>query len=149
MSVKKKLLDKNGSALITVAILIPIFMLILGAVIDIGEAMMAKENLYKACLICAEEGTKAIDIIKAQHEGVNHLDEKFEDAIIFYFYENIKEKENLKIMSLDYNVHESDFNPKYIEVISKAAYKTSFLKLINIDTINIHAEAIGRLKKID
>ncbi len=146
---QKKLFAKNGSVLITTAILIPVLILILGAVIDIGEAMMIKENLYKACLISAEESTKAVDIEKAQFEGVNHLEEDYGSIIKYYFNENIKERDCLEINSLDYNVYESIFNPKYIEISSEAVYKTRFLKLININTINIHAEAIGRLKRID
>jgi len=149
MSIKKNLFNEKGAVLITVSFLIPVFILIAGAVIDIGGAMMAKENLYKACLIAAEECTKEIDILKAQHEGVNHLTSDFDDVIISYFYRNINESENFRITFLDYNVYESLQNPKYIEVFSRGTYSTGFLKLISIDEINVNAAAIGRLKKID
>lgn len=149
MIIKKKLFNEKGAALITVAFFIPVFILIAGAVTDIGGAMMAKENLYKACLISAEESTKAIDMFKAQHQGVNHLTNDFDNIVTSYFYNNIDEKENFKISFLDYNVYENIKNPKYIEVISRGTYSTSFLKLINIAEINVSAEAIGRLKRID
>lgn len=123
--------------------------MIAGAVTDIGGAMMAREELYKACLISAEESTKTIDILKAQHEGVNHITRDFADVIISYFYTNIKERENFKITFLDYNVYENPENPKYIEVVSRGTYSTSFLKLININEINVNANAMGRLKRID
>ena len=146
---KKRFFNENGATLITVAVLIPVFILIAGIVTDIGGAMMAKEELCKACLIAAEESTKSIDIIKAQHEGVNHLTNDFADTIIDYFYRNISERENFKVIFLDYKVYDSLENPKYIEVVSRGSYSTGFLKLINIDSININADAIGRLKRLD
>lgn len=149
MTIKKRILNEKGAALITVAFLIPIIILITGAVTDIGGAMMAKENLYKACLISAEESTKAIDISRAQHEGINHLTDDFEDIITSYFYSNIEEKDNFNITFLDYHVCESVENPEYIEVISRGTYSTSFLKLISIEDISVNAHAIGRLKRID
>ncbi len=146
---KKSILNETGAALITVAFLIPIIILITGAVTDIGGAMIAKENLYKACLISAEESTKAIDISRAQHEGINYLTDDFKDIITGYFHNNIEEKENFNITFLDYHVYESIENPEYIEVISGGIYSTNFLKLINIKDISVNAHAIGRLKRID
>ena len=149
MEIKNNLSDNQGAVLIIIAFLIPVFILIVGAITDLGGAMMAKENLYKACLISAEESTKTIDILKAQQEGVNHLTDSFPEVIIDYFYKNISEKENFKVTSLNYHVYENLENPKYIEVIGRGSYATSFLKIINIHHINVSANAVGRLKKIN
>jgi len=149
MGNKKETIREDGSALMTFVIFLPILILIIGAIVDIGYAMIIKEDLYKACLISAEESAKIIDMAKAQNEGVNHLTSDFNDIIVEYFTKNLKEKENFKIDNLDYNVFESIDNPIYIEVSSKASCDTIFLKLVNIETINVHASAIGRLKRIN
>jgi len=147
--INKRIIKENGSALITFVLFLPILMLIIGAIIDIGYAMIVKEDLYKACLVSAEESAKIIDMAKAQDEGVNHLTPDFSNIIAEYFNKNIQEKENFKIDYLDYNVFESMENPIYIEVLSQASCDTVFLKLFNIEEIDVHASAIGRLRRID
>ncbi|MBU4292842.1 MAG: pilus assembly protein, partial [Actinobacteria bacterium] len=51
-----------GNVLIFTAILMPLFILLIGLVTDIGRALVYKEELNKACMIAAEEACKKIDI---------------------------------------------------------------------------------------
>jgi len=138
----------KGSILVTVAMLMPIFILLTGFVADIGRAFLYKEEINKACMIAAEEASKCIDIEAAQTLGVNRLADNYPDIIYEYFYKNYRDADGCKINDLDYDVIESIDNPKYIEVNCEAEVSCFFLKIISIDNITIHTSANGRLRRI-
>jgi hypothetical protein len=138
----------RGSILITVAILMPIFILLAGFVVDIGRAFMYKGEINKACMIAAEEASKCIDMEAAQVLGINRLENNYPDIIYEYFYRNYKDADGCKIKYLNYDVIENADNPKYIEVSCEADVSCFFLKIISINNITIHTRANGRLRRI-
>jgi hypothetical protein len=140
--------SNKGSVLITVAILLPVFILLAGFVVDIGRAFLYKEEINKACMIAAEEASKCIDIEAAQELGVNRLADNYPDIIYEYFYRNYNNDTGCTINYLDYNVIENIDNPRYIEVYCEADVSCFFLKIISINDITIHAKANGRLRAI-
>jgi len=140
--------SKKGSALVVVAMLLPVFILIVGMVVDIGKAMVFKEELNKACMVAAEEASKCIDIEAAQELGVNRLASNYPDIIYEYFNKNYEIKNYTSINYLNYNVIESTDNPKYIEVTCEAEVECFFLKIVGINDILIHSRALGRLRRI-
>ena len=140
--------SNKGSILVIVVILVPIFILIVGFVIDIGRAFLYKEEINKACMIAAEEASKCIDIEAAQELGVNRLEDNYSDIVYEYFYKNYKNVADCTINDLNYNVIESIDNPRYIEVYCKADIRCLFLKIVSIDNITIHTKANGRLRRI-
>ncbi len=139
---------KRGSILITVAILMPIFILLAGFVVDIGRAFMYKGEINKACMVAAEEASKCIDMEAAQVLGINRLENNYPDIIYEYFYRNYKDADGCKIKYLNYDVIESVDNPKYIEVSCGADVSCFFLKIISINNITIHTRTNGRLRRI-
>ena len=140
--------QNKGSILLIVAILLPVFILLLGFVVDIGRAFLYKEEINKACMVAAEEASKCIDIEAAQEFGINKLADDYPDIIYEYFYKNYKDTADCSINNLQYNVIESIDNPKYIEVYCEADVKCFFLKIISINSITIHTKANGRLRRI-
>jgi hypothetical protein len=145
MNIFYKLKNEKAASLILMAILMPVFIMLIAF---IGGSIMLKEELYKACLISAEEASKIIDLDKAQTEGLNNLGSSFEDIINDYFKKNFKPMKNSSLNNLNYKVADSIENPKYILVTGEANYKTFFLKFIGIENINVHSQAQGRLKRI-
>ncbi len=137
----------RGSVLLIVAILLPVFILLLGFVVDIGRAFLYKEEINKACMVAAEEASKCIDIEAAQEFGVNRLADNYPDIIYEFFYKNYKDTD-CSINNLQYNVIESIDNPKYIEVYCEADVRCFFLRIISIDNIKVHTKANGRLRRI-
>ncbi|MBA7600333.1 hypothetical protein ES703_07383 [subsurface metagenome] len=85
-----------------IAILMPIFILLLGFVVDIGRAFLYKEEINKACMVAAEEASKCIDIEVAQNSGVNRLEDNCLDIISQYFYKNCKVTDDCSIDYLNY-----------------------------------------------
>jgi len=140
--------NNKGSVLVLVAMLMPVFILLTGFVVDIGRAFLYKEEINKACMIAAEEASKCIDMEAAQNLGINRLEPDYPDIIYEYFYKNYENPAGCAIKSLDYNVIESIDNPKYIEVYCEADVKCFFLKIISIENITIHTKANGRLRRI-
>lgn len=128
--------------------LLPIFILLAAFVIDIGGSMMLKGDLYKACLVSAEEASKAIDMEKSQVDGLNNLSADYKNVAEYYFSKNFLPMGNTSLISWDCAVLNSIEDPKYILVKAESQYKTFFLKIIGIETINVHAQAQGRLRKI-
>src|SRR3972149_11640159 len=142
-----KLGPNKGSILIIVAILLPVFILLTGFVIDIGRAFLYKEEINKACMIAAEEASKCINIEAAQEFGVNRLADNYSDIIYEYFYKNYDNDTGCTINYLNYNVIENIDNPRYIEVYCEADVSCFFLKIISINNITIHTKANGRLRR--
>ena len=140
--------NSSGSAIVLIAILLPVFLLIIGMVVDIGRALMCKEELNKACMIAAEESSKCINIETAQSLGSNILSDDYTDTIYYFFYENYNEKPNSRINYINYSVLDNVTNPKYIEVSCEAEIDCFFLKLISIENIKVHSKANGRLRRI-
>jgi len=140
--------SNKGSILIIIALLMPLFILLTGFVVDIGRAFMYKEEINKACMVAAEEASKCIDIDAAQEFGVSRLTEDYSDVISRYFYKNYDNDSGCNINYLSYSVMDNIDNPKYIEVFCEANVECFFLKIISIDNIAIHTMANGRLRKI-
>lgn len=138
----------KGSVLIIVAMLLPVFILLTGFVVDIGRAFLYKEEINKACMIAAEEASKCVDMEAAQTQGINKLEDNYPDIIYEYFYKNYQDSTGCSINYLDYKVIDSLDNPKYIEVYCEADVSCFFLKIISIDNITIHTKANGRLRRI-
>jgi hypothetical protein len=128
--------------------LLPIFILMVAFVIDIGGSMMLRGDLYKACLISAEEASKAIDMEKSQTDGLNNLSADYKNVAEYYFRKNFLPMEGDSLSNLDCIVVNSIEDPKYILVKAESQYKTFFLKIIGIEKINVHSQAQGRLRKI-
>jgi Flp pilus assembly protein TadG len=148
MIIIKKLKNEKAGTLIISAMLLPVFIMLIAFVIDIGGSMMVKEELYKACLISAEEASKAIDMEKSQANGLNNLNTDYKAVVDYYFTKNFLSMENASLSSLDCAVVNSIEDPKYILVRAESQYKTFFLKIIGIEKINVHSQAQGRLRKI-
>jgi hypothetical protein len=144
----KNLKDEKAGTLIFTAMLLPIFILLTAFVIDIGGSMMLKGDLYKACLISAEEASKAIDMEKSQDDGLNNLSAGYKSVADYYFSNNFLPMGNVSLNSWDCTVLNSIEDPKYILVKAESQYNTFFLKIIGIEKINVHAQAQGRLRKI-
>jgi len=140
--------SSKGSILIIVALLMPLFIMLAGFVVDIGRAFVYKEEINKACMVAAEEASKCIDIEAAQEFGVNKLVDDYSDIITEYFYKNYNNDSGCNINYLSYNVLDSKDNPKYIEVYCEANVSCFFLKIISIDNIAIHTKANGRLRRL-
>lgn len=143
-----RLRNDRGSTLVIVALLLPIFILIVGMVIDIGRAFLYKEELNKACMIAAEEASKSIDLEAAQDSGINRLSDDYTVVLNEFFYRNFNDSPDLSLNSLSHNIIGGKDNPKYIEVLAEADVKCFFLKIISIDSITIHTSANGRLRRI-
>ncbi|MGM0366694.1 MAG: TadE/TadG family type IV pilus assembly protein [Actinomycetota bacterium] len=139
---------QRGSVLVTIAVLMPVFILMIGFIIDIGRAFTYKADLNKACMIAAEEAAKCIDMQIAMDEGRTVLDEQFKDVLLQYFGNNIQKSRSLKLNSLDYEIIDSMDNPRFIRVFSEAEINCYFLKAVGIDIIRIHSSANGRIRKI-
>ena len=143
-----KLRSNKGSTLVLVVLLLPIFILLAGMVIDIGRAFLYKEELNKACMIAAEEASKSIDLEAAQNYGINKLSDDYIDVLNEYFYRNYKDSPDISLNFMTHNIIGNIDNPKYIEVLAEANVKCFFLKIISIDSITIHTKANGRLRRI-
>lgn len=143
-----RLKNNRGSALVLMIILIPVFLLIVGMIVDIGRAFVIKEELNKACMIAAEEASKCIDIDIAESSGTNNLSGEYSDTINYSFYNNYKNKSYSRINYLNHNISGGTNNPRYIEVLCEAEVDCFFLKLISIDSIRVHSKANGRLRRI-
>ena len=138
----------RGSVLIFTAILLPLFILLIGLVTDIGRALVYKEELNKACMIAAEEACKKIDIDYAQSTGNNILDSSFEQELFKYFEQNYKPKQNFILSYINYDIAGGTDNPKYLEVRCEGQVKCIFLKIVGIENIKIHSQAKGRLRSL-
>ncbi|MBL7060728.1 MAG: pilus assembly protein, partial [Actinobacteria bacterium] len=110
----------KGSVLVIIAVLLPVFILLLGMIVDIGRALTYKEEINKACMIAAEEATKSVDIEAAENLGINVLNENFSDVIYEYFNKNYKDRGYCSINYLNYDIFDSIDNPKYIVVSCEA-----------------------------
>ena len=135
--------------MIMMAFLMPLFLILLGMITDIGRALVFKAELNRACMIASEEATKQIDIDLAESMGENILDEKYGRIIIEYFNRNIYLRSAHTIDGLDYNVVGGITNPRYIRVEATAKIDCFFLKIIGINTIDIHSDACGRLRSLE
>lgn len=144
----KKFKNEKAGTLIITAMLLPIFILLVAFIIDIGGSMMLKGDLYKACLVSAEEASKAIDMEKSQADGLNNLSADYKNVAEYYFSKNFLPMGNASLSSLDCTVANSIEDPKYILVKAVSQYNTFFLKIIGIEKINVHSQAQGRLRKI-
>jgi hypothetical protein len=122
--------------------------MITGLVIDIGRALVIKEELNKACMIAAEETTKYIDIDVAEEYGINVLSGGYGGVIEEFFYYNFAERSNFQIKYLHHSISGGVGNPKYIQVDCEGEMDCFFLKLISIEKIDIHSVAKGRLRRI-
>ncbi len=142
------ILTQKGNVLIMTAVLMPLFLMLCGMVIDIGRAFAFKAEISRACMISAEEAAKEINIDIAQKSGSSSLTGNYSNTINRYFYLNISEPDNFSIKSIDYNVVDSTSLPKYIDVYATAELNCFFLKLIGIDSITVNSHGCGRLKKI-
>lgn len=140
--------SSRGSVMVFFAIILPVFILLTGMVVDIGRAMAEKTELNKACMVAAEEASKCIDMEAAQELGINRLADNFPDIIYEYFNKNYRSKDYVSINYLKYNVIDSIDNPKYIEVYSQAKVQCFFLKIVGIDDILVNSRALGRLRRI-
>ncbi len=139
---------QSGSVLVTVAIIMPLFILMLGFIADIGRAFTYRADLNKACMAAAEEAAKCIDMQIAMDEGRTVLDAGFKEVLAAYFESNIAQSRSLQIESLDYEIIDGKENPKFIQVRSHAQVSCYFLKVVGINTIGISAYANGRVRKI-
>jgi hypothetical protein len=144
----RKIQGSRGNVLIFTAILMPLFILLIGLITDIGRALVYKEELNKTCMISVEEACKKIDIDCAQSSGSNILESSFEQDLFKYFDQNYKPKQNCILSYINYDIAGGMDNPKYLEVICEAEVKCIFLKIVGIENIRIHSQANGRLRSL-
>lgn len=141
-------LKQKGNVLIMTALLMPLFLMLCGMVIDIGRAFAFKAEINRACMISAEEAAKEINIDIAQQSGSSRIAGNYADTINKFFYLNIGQADNFSIKSLEYDVVDSVSFPKYINVYASAEINCFFLKLVGIERITVNSHGSGRLKKI-
>jgi len=137
-----------GNVLIFTAVLMPLFILLIGLVADIGRALVYKEELNKACMVAAEEACKKIDIDYAQNTGSSILDSSFEQDLLRYFEQNYEPKQNFLLNYINYDIAGGMDNPKYLVIMCEAEVKCIFLKIVGIENIKIHSQANGRLRSL-
>jgi hypothetical protein len=141
--------NEAATVLITVAILMPMFMLIAGMTIDIGRAFVYKEEINKACMVSAEEAAKEIEILTAQQSGFTRLEpQKAQEIAAEYFNRNYLQKPGCSINDFNCSVFDESSNPKYLQVNCKAEVDCYFLKMFGIDSIKINSAASSRLRSI-
>jgi len=143
-----RLKKECGAVYILIILLMPVFLMITGMVIDIGRAFVIKEELNKACMITAEEASKSIDIDIAEEYGSNTLSDNYNEIISDFFYHNFPERDNCRINYLNHSISGGTDNPRYIEVSCEAEVQCYFLRLVSIDSIKVHSMANGRLRRI-
>lgn len=140
---------ETATVLITVAILMPLFMLIIGMTVDIGRAFVYKEEINKACMVSAEEAAKEIEVLTAQQSGVTRLDEqRAQEIAAEYFFRNYLHKPDSSIDDFNCLVFDEISNPKYLQVNCQAKVDCYFLKMFGIESIKINSAASSRLKSI-
>ena len=147
--IKKAFTSQTGTVFIMLAFLMPLFMMITGMITDIGRALVFKSELNRACMIASEEASKQINMDLAESGGENILDADYGQVVVEYFTENIYLRECHRIKSLEYGVLEGISNPRYLRVNAVANIDCFFLKIIGINSIDIHSSACGRLKSLE
>ena len=141
--------NETATVLITVAILMPLFLLITGMTVDIGRALVYKEEINKACMISAEEAAKEIEVLTAQQSGYSRLDKgRAEEIAAEYFDRNYLQKSGCSIKDFSCSVFDESSNPKYLQVICRGEVECYFLKMFGIGSIKINTAANARLKSI-
>jgi hypothetical protein len=140
---------ETATVLITVAILMPLFILIIGMTVDIGRALVYKEEINKACMVSAEEAAKEIEFLTAQQSGFTRLDtQRAQEIAVEYFTRNYLQKPGSSINNFGCSVFEESSNPKYLQVNCQAKVDCYFLKMFGIEYIKINTAASSRLKSI-
>jgi hypothetical protein len=140
---------ETATVLITVAILMPLFMLITGMTIDIGRAFVYKEEINKACMVSAEEAAKEIEVLTAQQSGFTKLDaQRAQEIAAEYFNRNYLQKLGCSIDNFNCAVFDESTNPKYLQVSCRAKVDCYFLKMFGIESIKINSAASSRLRSI-
>ena len=141
--------NETATVLITVAILMPLFMLIIGMTVDIGRAFVHKEEINKACMVSAEEAAKEIEVLAAQQTGFTRLDTQGAQKIAAeYFNRNYLQKPGCSINDFNCSVIDESSNPKYLQVNCQAKVDCLFLKMFGIKIIKINSAANSRLRSI-
>ena len=146
---KKSFLNPAGTVLIMIAFLIPLFLILLGMITDIGRALVFKAELNRACMVASEEATKQINIDLAESSGENVLDEDYSKVIMEYFNKNIYQRSGHRIMGIDYEVFGGVSNPRYIRVGASVDIDCFFFKIIGINSIEIHSHGCGRIRSLE
>lgn len=140
---------ETATVLITVAILMPLFMLITGMTIDIGRAFVYKEEINKSCMVSAEEAAKEIEVLTAQQSGFTQLDtQRAQEIAVEYFNRNYLQKSGCSINDFNCSVFDESSNPKYLQVNCQAKVECYFLKMFGIESIKINSAASSRLRSI-
>ncbi len=140
---------ETATVLITVAILMPLFMLIIGMTVDIGRAFVYKEEINKACMVSAEEAAKEIEVLTAQQSGFTRLDvQRAQEIAAEYFDRNYLQKSGCSINDFNCSVFDDSSNPKYLQVNCQAKVDCYFLKMFGIESIKVNSAASSRLKSI-
>jgi len=141
--------QQTGTVLVTVAVLMPLLMMITGLLVDIGRAFMYKEAINKACMISSEEAVKEIEISLAQQYGFTQLEvEKVQEISIKYFNLNYKQESGCIINYFNCTIFDEISNPKYIRVSCRGQVECFFLKIFGIYSIEINTSVNSRLKGI-
>ncbi len=140
---------ETAAVLITVAILMPLFMMITGMTIDIGRAFVYKEEINKACMVSAEEAAKEIEVLTAQQSGFTRLDmQRAQEIAMEYFNRNYLQKPDFSVNNFNCGVFDESTNPKYLQVSCQAKVDCYFLKMFGIESIKINSAASSRLRSI-
>jgi hypothetical protein len=157
---KKALIQKNNylnnyfrketaTVLVTVTILMPLFMMIIGMTVDIGRAFVYKEEINKACMVSAEEAVKEIEVLTAQHSGFTQLDiQRAQEIAVEYFSRNYFQKPDCSVNDFNCSVFDESTNPKYLQISCQAKVDCYFLKMFGIENIKINSAASSRLRSI-
>jgi len=115
------MLNNKGQSLVLFILIIPIFLLLLIIVIDVGNMLMVRRELDNINYIALDYGIK------------NIVDENLIDKINEIITKNDPE---IKVLN-------SKIEDKKIYLVIEKKYKSYFLKFINKDLTNIKSSYIG------
>lgn len=140
--------SETGTILITIAVIIPIILIIVGFIVDIGRALAVKENLNQACMVAASETAKCLNITTAMNDGRSTLCDEYQETAMQYLYANFQNNESLQLNNINLEIVDNNNEPKFIKVLCELEMNCYFLPIMGINNINIHSSANGRLKRI-
>ncbi len=159
------MMNKKGQVLVVFVLLLPLIVIFLGLVIDIGNSLVLKkkyENIIKDIIVYNyKEDTKTDEELINNNETEELIDEEIVDATTEVTEEvktEVQEKEvdlllierNIKDSIADYDEVNISVDENILKVNVKTQYKSIFSKIFNIglNVINIEVKYDIQSKKL-
>lgn len=159
------MMNKKGQVLVVFVLLLPLIVIFLGLVIDIGNSLVLKkkyENIIKDIIVYNyKEDTKTDEELINNNETEELIDEEIVDATTEATEEvepEVQEKEvdlllierNIKDSIADYDEVNISVDENILKVNVKTQYKSIFSKIFNIglNVINIEVKYDIQSKKL-